>query len=288
MAKNIFELEEYKNLSNVSSGEGRDNILIVDALNLAFRYKHSRAKTFATDYLKTINSLAKSYDAKYVIVTSDWGKSSYRKEIYPEYKGDREAKVANQTEQEQKEFEEFIEEFNRALELVKTYHTVLKFKGVEADDLAAYLSHYTFKDYPGHIWLISSDKDWDMLITDKISRFSYVTRKEYTLENWNEHYEFPLEHLLSIKVLQGGKDNVQGIEQVGEKRAWTIINEYGSAFDIYDALPLGGGAKYIQNINNSGDRILLNYQLIDKITYCKEAIGTDNIKAIDEEMKKCL
>ena len=287
MPKSIYELEEYKALHNVSSGDERTNILIVDGLNLAFRYKHNKSKVFSQDYLKTINSFAKSYEAKHVIVATDWGKSSYRKEIYPEYKGDREAKVANQTEEEQREFEEFIEEFNRALELVSRYHKVFKFKGVEADDIAAYLSHFVFKDFDAHIWLISSDKDWDMLITDKISRFSHITRKEYTLDNWNEHYEFPLEHLLSIKVLQGGKDNVKGIEQVGEKRAYQVIQQYGSAFDVYDSLPLEGKAKYIQNINNSEDKILLNYQLIDKITYCKEAIGLENITVIDEEMK-CL
>lgn len=283
MAKSIFELEEYKHISD----NPRENVLIVDGLNLAFRYKHSKAKTFAQDYLKTVNSLARSYDAKHVIIASDWGKSSYRKEIYPDYKADREQKVANQTEEEKLEFEQFIEEFNKALELAATYHTVLKFKGVEADDIAAYISHYLCKDFKHHVWLISSDKDWDMLITPNVSRFSYVTRKEYTWENWEEHYNFPLKELLSIKILQGGKDNVRGIEQVGEKRAYSLVQQYGSAFDIYDAIPLEGTAKFIKNVNNSGDLILLNYELIDKITYCKQAIGTDNLKEIDERLK-CL
>ena len=280
MAKSIFELEEFVQLKE------RENILLIDGLNLAFRYKHAGNATFANDYLKTVNSLAKSYGAKHVLVLSDWGKSSYRKELYPDYKGDREIKIQTQTPEEKEFFEVFIEEFNSALELCSQYHTVFKFKGVEADDLAAYIAKFSLKSFNGHIWLVSSDKDWDMLIDDKVSRFSYVTRKEYTKENWNEHYDFPLEHLLSIKVLEGGKDNVKGIDGIGIKRAASLIEKYGSAFDIYDELPLAGSAKYIQNLNLNGETILLNMLLMDKITYCKEAIGKDNITEINKRLKE--
>ncbi len=41
-----------------------------------------------------------------------------------------------------------------------------------------------------------------------------ATRKEYTLENWSERYEYPFELALDIKVLVGGKDNVKGIIQI--------------------------------------------------------------------------
>ena len=56
-------------------------LMIVDALNLAFRYKHSGTKDFAEDYLRTIESLAKSYRAQHVIIAADQGSSSYRKAI---------------------------------------------------------------------------------------------------------------------------------------------------------------------------------------------------------------
>jgi 5'-3' exonuclease len=280
MAKGIFELEEYKQIVD------RENVLLIDGLNLAFRYKHAGTSSFAGDYLKTVNSLAKSYGAKHVIVLSDWGKSSYRKELYPDYKGDREEKILSQTPEEKEFFELFIEEFNSTLEICNQHHTVFKFKGVEADDLAAYIAKFYLRNFNNHIWLVSSDKDWDMLIDDNISRFSYVTRKEYTKENWNEHYDFPLEHLLSIKVLEGGKDNVKGIDGIGIKRAASLVEKYGSAFDIYDELPLAGSAKYIQNLNLNGETILLNMLLMDKITYCKEAIGKENITEINKKLEE--
>jgi 5'-3' exonuclease len=279
--KGIYELEMAK------EPEG-NNLLVVDSLNLAFRYKHAKRGDFAEDYYKTVKSLAKSYNATRVILACDWGKSTYRKAIYPDYKADREAKVSQQTEEEKQDFISFFEDFEEAIEYCSKSFTILKYQGVEADDIAAYLTHYAFVDDPNDIWLISSDKDWDLLLKDNVHRFSYVTRKEYTLENWDERYEYPHEMSLCIKVLVGGKDNVTGIKMVGEKRAHTLLQTYGDAFTVYDSLPIPGKAVYIKNTNEFGEDILRNIELIDKITYCKEAIGLDNCEDIDKNVKNLL
>ena len=84
-------------------------LMIVDSLNLAFRYKHSGAVDFAEDYMRTVESLKKSYKADKLIIAGDVGSSSYRKELYPEYKQNRKDKYADQTEQEKREFEIFFE-----------------------------------------------------------------------------------------------------------------------------------------------------------------------------------
>ena len=73
-----------KTFQQVSSEE--NCLMVVDALNLAFRWKHTGATDFAEDYLRTVDSLRKSYKARWVIVAADQGSSSYRKEIYPDYK----------------------------------------------------------------------------------------------------------------------------------------------------------------------------------------------------------
>jgi len=59
--------------NDLKASQERDNLLVVDGLNLAFRYKHSGSTNFAADYLRLIQSLAQSYSAAKVIVTSDWG-----------------------------------------------------------------------------------------------------------------------------------------------------------------------------------------------------------------------
>ena len=132
-----------------------------------------------------------------------------------------------------------------------------------------------------YIWLISSDRDWDLLIQENVGRFSYVTRKEVTLENWSQHYEVSPEQYISLKCLTGDKgDNVPGIPGIGPKRATSLIKQYGDAMNIYDAAPINSNYKYIQALNENAEQILQNYELMDLIAFCDEAIGADNISAI--------
>ena len=265
--------------------DSENTLLIVDSLNLAFRYKHSGATNFAEDYLRTVNSLKKSYKAKYVVIAGDQGSSSYRKSIYPEYKQNRKDKFAEQTDAEKAAFELFFEDFTATLEHIaaNTDYPVIRFPGVEADDIAAYIVSKKSKIPVDNIWLISSDRDWDLLVQDNVSRFSYVTRKEVTSENWNSHYEFSPEDYISIKCLTGDSgDNVAGVPGIGPKRAVSLISEYGSTWDIIASIPISGRYKYIEALNQCKDQLILNYQLMDLVTHCGEAIGDENCKQIDE------
>jgi 5'-3' exonuclease len=259
--------------------------LIVDALNLAFRWKHQGRTDFRYDFEKTVESLAESYRCKSIIIAADWGSSSYRKVIYPEYKQNRKEKFADQSEEDRIAFEEFFAEFEESLKVLEENHLVLRYQGVEADDIAGYLVKHKEKFNLGNIWMVSSDRDWDLLIQENVSRFSYVTRKEVTLENWKTHYNVTPEEYISLKCLVGDKgDNVPGIPGIGPKRAEALIKQYGDALDIYNVLPIPSKYKFIQSLNESGDRLLYNYQLMDILTYCEDAIGMKNIPDIENRL----
>jgi DNA polymerase-1 len=260
-------------------------VLVVDSLNLAFRWKHQKALFFLDEYVRTVESLKKSYKASQVIILSDWGKSSYRREIYPEYKYNREKAREEQSPEDEAYFEKFFEEYLKIIEhyRTKTAYPTFRFHGVEADDIAAHIVAKLKKYSFSKAWLVSSDKDWDLLCSERVSRFSYVTRKEITFYNYNEHYEWTPEEYISIKCLQGDAgDNVPGVLKIGPKTAYKLVQEYGTALDIADAIPLPGKYVYIKNLNDFGaDALRRNYQLMDLISFCDEAIGSENIKEIE-------
>ena len=273
--------------SDILDAEPTNTTLVVDALNLAFRYKHQGRNDFRYDYQKTVQSLAKSYNCSKVIITADWGSSTYRKEINPEYKQNRKDKFAEQTEEERMAFEEFFEEFEETLEVLAEDYPVLRYKGVEADDIAAHIVKEKEKYGLETIWMVSSDRDWDLMISENVNRFSYVTRKEVTLENWGEHYDVNPEDYISLKCLTGDKgDNVPGIPGIGPKRAQTLIEEYGTALDLYDVLPISGKYKYIQALNENAEQLIQNYELMDLISFCDDAIGSENIKDIEAKLNE--
>ena len=248
------------------------NLLIVDGLNLAFRWKHQKKEFFKVEYVRTIESLAKSYNCGEIVVLGDGG-SDYRKEIDPEYKANRKERYADQTEEERQEFLNFLGEFQKTVELCneKGYLTI-KYNGVEADDIAAVICQAREELGLEEIWLVSSDKDWDLLVDENISRFSTVTRKETTMGNWDEHYDFEPDKYLTFKCLTGDKgDNVPGVNGIGPKRASSLIADYGDVFDIMSSLPIERRYKFMQNLNEFGsDNLARNIELMD-LTYDTDA-----------------
>lgn len=268
--------------------EDRDpaKVLIVDSMNLAFRWKHQGVTDFEHEYIRTVKSLAKSYDCGKIVIAADWGNSSFRRAIDPEYKMNRKELRDQQSEQEKAEFEAFFREYETTLEGMKEEgFPVFRFRGVEADDIAAYITRHRKKFGIEEVWLISSDRDWDLLVTEDVSRFSYVTRKETTLDNWEEFYDFEPDMYLTFKCLTGDKgDNVPGIPGIGPKRAASILDTYGDVFDIHAMCPLPGKYKYIQALNDNADQLLTNVELMDLLTYCEDAVGSENAEYISETM----
>ena len=266
-----------------------DTVLIVDCLNLGFRWKHSGDTDFLDSYQRTVESLKKSYKAGKVILTCDSGSSSYRKTIYPQYKQTRKDKFDNQTPEEALAFERFFTEFNRVMDHYKqeAKYPLFRFEKCEADDIAAYIVKNRKKWGFTKVVLISSDKDWDLLVNEDVMRFSYVTRKEITLENWKEHYDYNPDDHISIKCLTGDSgDNIPGVPGIGPKKALALVGEYGSTYDIIANMPIVSRYKYIQNLNEFGaDNLMLNYRLMDLLEFCDEALGEQNIQTINKTLE---
>jgi len=264
-----------------------NTLMIVDSLNLCFRYR-GKSK-YKEDFMDTVESLRRSYKAGKVIIGADWGSSSYRKGIYPLYKENRKKLRELQTPAEAEAFKLFFEEYERTLQEYQNAakYPVLRYSKTECDDICAYICT-TYRRYGvKKIWLISSDKDYDLLVNEDISRFSYVTRKEVTAANWHTHYDYAQEDHISIKCLMGdASDGVPGVAGIGPKRAAELVKQYGTAMDIYSSLPIQSKYKYIKSLNESEDLILLNYKLMDLVTYAQEAIGNENVKDIDKRIEE--
>ena len=279
------------NFSSLGNQVQNGNLLIVDGLNVAFRWKHSKQLEYKHDYVRTVESLAKSYDCGNIVVLADGG-STYRKNLSPDYKANRSEKYAEQTAQEKAEFAQFMGEFKNAFsQLEKRGHLTIRQDGLEADDLAAWIVGKKAEFGIGQIWMVSSDRDWDLLIQDGVSRFSTVTRKEITLDNWDDHYDVEPSMYLTQKCLAGDTgDNVPGIAGIGPKRAISLIEQYGDLFDIYNACPIDSKYKFIQSLNENADRLLLNAELMDLVSYSEQALieADMNLEDLSSQIREYL
>jgi 5'-3' exonuclease len=245
-----------------------NNLMIVDANNLSYRWlQRPNYASFDSDFIRTIQSLAKSYEASRTIVCFDFGKSYYRMDMHEEYKGTRKKP---QDEDEVKKYEEFFSVLNALPDQLDD--EVLKFRGVEADDILAWITQ-NISDRYDHTWIISSDRDLYQLIDENVSIFNIFGRKEVTLQSLQEDFQVnPSEYMLS-RIIEGDKsDNILGIDGIGPKRAQALAREYKTLDSLLEALPLKGRSKYIQNLNAGHDKLLRNEKLINLKKYCEEAI----------------
>jgi|SRR5210317_350864 5'-3' exonuclease len=245
-----------------------NNLLIIDANNLSYRWlQRPNYDSFGADFIRTIQSLSKSYEAARTIVCFDFGKSYYRMDMHEEYKGTRKKP---KEEEEIKKYEAFFAVLNDLPDQLD--EEVLKFRGVEADDLLAWITQNVSDRYD-HTWIVSSDKDLIQLVDDNVSIFNIFGRKEVTKQSlFDDLGLVPSEFMLS-RIIEGDKsDNIIGIEGIGPKRAQTLAKEYKTLNDLIEALPIKGRSKYIQNLNAGLDTLVRNEKLINLKKYCVDAI----------------
>ena len=268
----LSELETYVPQKAVTEGKG---VLICDGNNIGYRYlQHKNFYNFKDDYCRTIDSLAKSYKCKDILVAFDFGKSYYRTALYPEYKATR-----KKPEEHQKEhYERFFECLNDVADTIP--FAVAKFRGVEADDLITY-AVLKNRNTADHIWIISSDRDIYQLLDDNINIFNLFTRKEITKASLFDSLEVtPKEYMVSRIISGDDGDNIIGIEGIGEKRSIALVKEYKTLSSLLEALPIKGRSKYIQNLNAGKDILIRNEKLINLVKYNEEAI----LSGKDEEI----
>ena len=245
-----------------------NNLLIVDANNLSYRWlQRPNYNSFGADFIRTIQSLSKSYEAARTIVCFDFGKSYYRMDMHEEYKGTRKKP---QDEEEAKKYEDFFAVLNSLPDELD--EEVLKFRGVEADDILAFITQNVSDRYD-HTWVVSSDRDLYQLIDHNVSIFNIFGRKEVTIESLMEDYgTTPYEYMLS-RIIEGDKsDNILGIEGIGPKRAQGLAKDHKEFNKLLESLPIKGRSKYIQNLNAGRDILLRNEKLINLKKYCEDAI----------------
>lgn len=167
---------------------------------------------------------AKGNDA--FVCVFDASRTSFRQDIYPAYKANR-----------QETPEDLISQSYLVREGVAAMGIpVLCIPGVEADDVIATLAHNNCKGHDA-TRIITSDKDLMQLVSDCIFLYDGMKDREIREPQVLEKFGVKPKQVIDIQSLMGdSSDNVPGVPGIGPKKASELINQFGSLDNLYDNL----------------------------------------------------
>ncbi|MDK9790173.1 5'-3' exonuclease H3TH domain-containing protein [Vibrio sp. D431a] len=188
----------------------------------------------------------------HLILTIDNDEDTFRKEIYPEYKGQRPPKE-----------EDFYIQRKMVIRLFEMLGLrVISKKGFEADDIIATVAHKASKAAIPTI-ISTRDKDMFALIDDVVTVFSGIDDSFIDYQSVIDLKGVPPERITDMLVLEGDKvDNIIGIEGVGPAASKEILKQF-SLKEILDNpqvllnTKVRGKAKIVQYIEQEREFIEL-------------------------------
>jgi DNA polymerase-1 len=252
-------------------------ILIVDSLNTFIRsfaviqHMNSQLNHIGglTGYIRSVGYAINLVRPTRVILVFDGkGSSTNKKYIYPDYKANRGiTRITNwdQFESLEEESAALTNQIVRLVDYLKLLPVdLLSIDKVEADDVIGYIATRIGDE----VTIMSSDRDYLQLVSDRVTVYSPTKKKFYTPELVLKEYMVTPENFLTQKILLGDSgDNVPGVHKLGPKTMIKEFPELGkkekvSIEEIIEKCSTGK-KKAHTNIYNFRNQLLVNRLLMD-------------------------
>ncbi|WP_269221706.1 DNA polymerase I [Flavobacterium sp. IMCC34518] len=209
-------------------------LYLLDAYALIFRgyfafIKNPRINSKGMDtsaimgFMNALMDVIKRDKPDHLAVAFDKGGSTYRYEMYQEYKAHR-----DETPEAIKIAVPYIQELLKAMHI-----PIIEVPGFEADDLIGTIAKQAEKQNY-QVFMVTPDKDFAQLVSENIFMYK-PARMGNGIEIWGipevlEKFEItnPLQVIDYLGMMGDAADNIPGLPGVGEKTAKKFLAEYGS------------------------------------------------------------
>jgi DNA polymerase-1 len=159
------------------------------------------------------------------------GGSSARRNLFPAYKANRNTSrmtnysIFSSKDEEQESINNQISRLIQYLQCLPV--TVISIDGLEADDIIGYLANkFQAHEKTARVTIMSADKDFLQLVSDKVHCYSPTKKKIYTPKDVLEEFGVSSSNFLNYKILMGDtSDNIPGITGLGPKKLIKLFPE---------------------------------------------------------------
>lgn len=209
-------------------------LFLLDAYALIFRgyfafIKNPRINSKGMDtsaimgFMNALMDVIKREKPDHLAVAFDKGGSTYRYEMYQEYKANR-----DETPEAIKIAVPYIQALLKAMHI-----PIIEVAGFEADDLIGTLAKQAEKE-DFKVFMVTPDKDFAQLVSENIFMYK-PARMGNDIEIWGIpevlakfEIERPEQVIDYLGMMGDAADNIPGLPGVGEKTAKKFLAEYGS------------------------------------------------------------
>jgi 5'-3' exonuclease len=210
-----------------------DSILIIDGLNTFLRaftmINHINPEGHhiggLTGFLKSVGYGIKTIDpTKVVIVFDGAGGSNSKRNLYPDYKANRNKNrmtnysIFSNKDEERESINNQMARLIQYLQLLPV--SMICIDGIEADDVMGYLvGKFENYDATKEVTIMSADQDFLQLVSDKTKVYSPIKKKIYKPIDVLDEYKVSSINYINYKILMGDKsDNLPGVDGLGPKK----------------------------------------------------------------------
>ena len=201
-------------------------VCLVDGSGFIFRAFHALPPLTRGDgtpvnavlgYCNMIYKLARDQDCDAFAVLFDTARTTFRTDIYPEYKANRPPPP-----------EELIPQFPLIRDATRAFGLPsIEMAGFEADDLIATYARLAH-ERGDHVTIVSSDKDLMQLVRDRVVMLDPMRMREIGPDQVREKFGVDPDKVIEVQALAGdATDNVPGVPGIGVKTAAMLLGEYG-------------------------------------------------------------
>ncbi|HHT7796411.1 TPA: DNA polymerase I [Streptococcus suis] len=220
-----------------------------------------------------LDHMMKRIEPTHILVAFDAGKTTFRTEMYADYKAGR-AKTPD-------EFREQFPFIRQMLDAMGVKHYELD--QYEADDIIGTLDKMAERtEVPFDVTIVSGDKDLIQLTDEntvvEISKKGVAEFEEFTPAYLMEKMGITPVQFIDLKALMGDKsDNIPGVTKIGEKTGLKLLTEFGSLDGIYENIDSMKASKMKENLIADKEQAFLSRTLATIDTNAPIEIGLDDI-----------
>lgn len=225
----------------------RDNLTIIDGKSVFYRGYYAMGHLSLPDgtptggvfgFASMLIEIIEKLRPEYIAVAWDKAKTNIRRrrEIYPDYKGNRKPAP-----------DDFYAQIPYLMELLEAFHIPLyEFDDYEADDIIGTLARKA-QSAGVRAEIISGDLDMLQIVDEHIKMFQlkrgFSDVAEFDVAAVEEKYGLKKSQFLDLKSLKGdSSDNIPGVPGIGEKGAVKLLQEYDTLENLYEHVDEISGA----------------------------------------------